>query len=414
MAYEDEMQEDPTQLSGIPEPGSPLMRAWEQTPGAMQIMGANAYRGQNTILGGPSNGIRGRLGIGSGKGPGAVRSLGPTHWGSLGSYDAVGGWDVRDAGDKKYTPFAQLGKAANWTGNKALRHAHKSHVALGEKLAGAAGSADELAKTPWARMKSAGMVTDDMVQGNNKANLMNGGWYSRVSAAQKLGRGGNVASGRKGKSVGRMLQKTDKALFDNIGMAAKDYKGMSRTSASHLIGGSQEGFLSRRAAGYMAGLRGGGMEGSVHSALTLAGRGSYIGGFEAAGSALAAGEGGGLLGGGIAKAAEKGMASKFIAASTLKTVGKAIPYVNVAMWAWTAYDFIKAGAAALKEVPGFIGDAATSFKGDMGRPMFGSGFKDNSVAATSRQRGVAAIQNSRLNARSVLGSEAAPLAAHFG
>jgi hypothetical protein len=46
--------------------------------------------------------------------------------------------------------------------------------------------------------------------------------------------------------------------------------------------------------------------------------------------------------------------------------------------------------------------------------MFGTGFKDNEVAATSRARGVMAIQNSRLNARSLLGSEASMMAAHFG
>ncbi len=41
-------------------------------------------------------------------------------------------------------------------------------------------------------------------------------------------------------------------------------------------------------------------------------------------------------------------------------------------------------------------------------------YKDNAVAATSRQRGVMAIQSSRLNARSVLGNEAAAMSRHFG
>jgi hypothetical protein len=46
--------------------------------------------------------------------------------------------------------------------------------------------------------------------------------------------------------------------------------------------------------------------------------------------------------------------------------------------------------------------------------MFGMGYNDTEAAATSRARGVMAIQNSRLNARSMLGSEAGMMAAHFG
>ena len=59
-------------------------------------------------------------------------------------------------------------------------------------------------------------------------------------------------------------------------------------------------------------------------------------------------------------------------------------------------------------------DALKSMQGSMNKPLFGAGFKDNEVAATSRSRGVMAIQNSRLNARSSLGSEGAMMAAHFG
>jgi hypothetical protein len=53
-------------------------------------------------------------------------------------------------------------------------------------------------------------------------------------------------------------------------------------------------------------------------------------------------------------------------------------------------------------------------QGTMNNDVFGNGYKDNEVAATSRARGVMAIQNSRLNARSLLGSEGAMMHAHFG
>lgn len=59
-------------------------------------------------------------------------------------------------------------------------------------------------------------------------------------------------------------------------------------------------------------------------------------------------------------------------------------------------------------------EAGQSIVGSIDKPLMGMGYKDNSVAATSRQRGVMAIQNSQLNARSILGSEAAGLHAHFG
>jgi len=60
-------------------------------------------------------------------------------------------------------------------------------------------------------------------------------------------------------------------------------------------------------------------------------------------------------------------------------------------------------------------DALKSAEGDLSKPgPFGMGYTDNSVAATSRQRGVMAIANSRMNARSALGQEAAYLHASFG
>ncbi|MEY4332043.1 MAG: hypothetical protein RLZZ196_781 [Bacteroidota bacterium] len=59
-------------------------------------------------------------------------------------------------------------------------------------------------------------------------------------------------------------------------------------------------------------------------------------------------------------------------------------------------------------------EALKSMQGSLNKPLFGAGFKDNEVAATSRARGVMAIQNSRLNARSLLGSEGSMMAAHFG
>lgn len=83
---------------------------------------------------------------------------------------------------------------------------------------------------------------------------------------------------------------------------------------------------------------------------------------------------------------------------------------NVAL----VYDLGKLAGKGVMAGGNFAKDAVKSMQGSMNKPLFGMGFRDNEVAATSRARGVAAIQNSRLNARSMLGSEAGMMAAHFG
>lgn len=59
-------------------------------------------------------------------------------------------------------------------------------------------------------------------------------------------------------------------------------------------------------------------------------------------------------------------------------------------------------------------DAMHSYMGTAAKPVMGMGFRDTEATATMRQRGVMAIQNSRLNARSMLGNEAGMAYSHFG
>lgn len=96
-----------------------------------------------------------------------------------------------------------------------------------------------------------------------------------------------------------------------------------------------------------------------------------------------------------------------------------VPIVNFGMAAWLAYDVAKLGVtlakeAIIKPIANFARDGYRSYKGNIEKSPMGMGFEDNTVAATSRQRGVMAISNSRLNARSALGNEAAAMSAHFG
>lgn len=92
----------------------------------------------------------------------------------------------------------------------------------------------------------------------------------------------------------------------------------------------------------------------------------------------------------------------------------AIPGLNVVAAAMMAYDLGQMAGEVVKSGINLAKDANKSLKGSIAKPLFGMGYKDTEAAATSRARGVMAIQNSQLNARSALGHEASMMAAHFG
>lgn len=95
-------------------------------------------------------------------------------------------------------------------------------------------------------------------------------------------------------------------------------------------------------------------------------------------------------------------------------LGLALPGLQVVAAASLLYDLGRMGGEVIKSGINLARDASISLQGSINKPMFGMGYRDTELAATSRARGVMAIQNSRLNARSALGSEAAMMAAHFG
>lgn len=114
------------------------------------------------------------------------------------------------------------------------------------------------------------------------------------------------------------------------------------------------------------------------------------------------------------KAGDKATAAK-MGGQYLSTYGKAAGKAFSAYgYATLAYDVGKGIGNMMMGGVNFAKDAMKSMQGTINKPVFGAGFKDNEVAASSRARGVMAIQNSRLNARSMLGSEGGMMAAHFG
>jgi len=108
------------------------------------------------------------------------------------------------------------------------------------------------------------------------------------------------------------------------------------------------------------------------------------------------------------------VATKFAAMGATRAIGGLMTPINFLAMGQLVYDIGKGFGKIASRGVNFAKDAMKSMQGSINKPMFGTGFKDNEVAATSRSRGVMAIQNSRLNARSLLGSEAAMMAAHFG
>lgn len=118
---------------------------------------------------------------------------------------------------------------------------------------------------------------------------------------------------------------------------------------------------------------------------------------------------GGILRG-ISGIAAKGGAK----ALAMRGAALAIPGLQVVAAASLAYDLAKMGGELVKSGINFTRDANKSLQGSIAKPTFGMGYRDTEAAATSRARGVQAIQNSRLNARSMLGTEGAMMAAHYG
>jgi len=109
-----------------------------------------------------------------------------------------------------------------------------------------------------------------------------------------------------------------------------------------------------------------------------------------------------------------GQASKFGGILGQRAFFAALPVVNTIATVSLLYDLGRMAGTAIKGAVNLAKDAGKSLQGTIAKPLFGMGYKDTEAAATSRARGVMAIQNSQLNARSALGSEASMLAAHFG
>ena len=363
-------------------------------PSATVLMGWNTGRGANTILrGGFADRELGRM----------QNHLRPAAWRRLshvGNLDSTG----------IYSPMDFLSRSGDWTARKLM----------------AGGWGFKGAKATAARdyMTAEGLVPQA------KGQYFSSGVLSRMGAASRISRG----------KFDHDIVRTSLMSLDPE-MAKAIPRGISQMSSgamTHAVLGSTRGSVSQVAAGYMGGALAGPVpEWQAKSMLAGPAKATYLKYAGKATEHLAAG--GARIGtSGVLEVGSKELAArtgkaigqkvgvmglrhvaaegglKTAGALGLRAAGLAIPGVNVLMTAWMVYDLTKMAIAAAPKVGAFAKDAIISAKGSIDKPVMGMGYKDTAVAATSRSRGVMAISNSRLNARSVLGSEASQMFAHFG
>lgn len=383
-----------------------LLSALSKSPSAPTMVGWNAFRGGNTILRGGWS--RNELN----KGKLLRNQFAPRSFGRLSSIYGVDNsnapqighrFGLRKGTRRPYSPFNILGEDEGLVNfNRPMNWLMKRRNPEAESQ----------------RFFSKGLM-------------------SRQNAAQR------IAGGRTTYEASDVIGNISK-LDPSLGAwAAPNAAVLDNAGLSHMVGASMEGTISQRVSGYMMGARIGGPDVAARSILEGAGKSAYLegadravgglakGGLERVGKKLVfhAGEEGvekfGMaaaragISEGASFAAEAGSSAVLggletagvVAAGTL---GMFTGVTELALAAKAVYDVSKMVTGAATSLAKDAKDAVVSFKGDIGKPIMGMGYKDNSVAATSRARGVMSIQNSRLNARSVLGSEASAVFAHFG
>lgn len=365
-------------------------------PGLSTSMAWNARRGGNTLLGGGrSRTSRGAIG----------NHLTPRSFSRLSSIHNVDPYSGGTFSGKSYSPMNFAGVRGNdWVAKPILSRTLRA--AEGARISGNA----SLGARVHRNLGRYGVINRDInaqLRAGGSPDIFSGGTLARMNAgaraASKLGTNVNYAA-----NALYNASQLDPAMAKIIGTVPDATHGNIYSA----IAGSGKGTVTQLMAGYMGEVRYGLTE-SFTSAARAGGKDALARGAAVGARHLEAV--GGRQVGNIALARMAGGGSRAamgVMAGRAAMVGsKAIPVVGQVMM---AYDLTKMTMAAMGGIATTAKDASRSFKGQIDKPIMGMGYRDTTVAATSRARGVMAIQNSRLNARSVLGSEGSMLAAHFG
>lgn len=387
--------------------GAPTNMPWyldmaETMPTIGESLGFSMHRGSNTIIGGGWRDRRGRINTSrrrnfrstafrEGIAQNMPRPRNAMRYGSASVFHHRGAAGF--GAGANYTPFNMSG-ATNVVG-RALAGTGKNNWAtrqIGRLNRGEPG-------------RHAWMLKQD-------GQLASRGFMSRVTAAGKVGM---MSEARFQNSLPTMTQ-----FLDDAGSLRAGSGPLSRTTVRQGLMMSGGGTLTGFAGGFA-----GRTQGAIDPALKMTAankRGARVAGQWMtkdfglkAGEKMTVGAARSGIKAGVGMAVKSKLLTKGAAlmVGSLAT-GPAAPFVAIAGTLLT----IAAVAEMAVKLPGYAAQTATdaykSFQGGMRVGIMEQGFRDTEATMTSRSRGVSAIQNSRLNARSILGSESSAMAAHFG
>lgn len=406
-------------LSQDPEAVAPSFM--EMYPRAKASAGLKSLRGTNTILSGGS-GVGQRWTTGSKLNPNGswwgttregwaqARYTKPRNWRRFGTQDYFHhkGAMVQPGGKGAvYNPF-YAAAGVNWVGRSIMGEGNSKRHLLGKTVA--------------QKLQDKGVLSPG-------SEVISKGFVSRVSAAGRTMNMSDAAFARHASSLNTFL--TGAGYSDSAAAAAlKGGQGATAgallTSGGGSISGRVGGFLSGGTGAHQIGL---GKSGKVRTLastheLFSAQRGQAVARdmFEKIGLDSGKKYTARQMASAGLKAAKgaTGAATKLsVAAKGVRLVGArvgmlAIPGVQVVGAALMAKDLAKLATWSVGKVAEVGADTMRAFQGDLKTGILQQSFKDTEATMTSRARGVQAIQNSRLNSRSILGNEAGSMHAHFG
>lgn len=408
----------------------------ESYPGAPTMMAVAAGRGRNTMLTGAAPSRRGR---GAGRRMTAPwkQTTHPSQWGSV-RQGIANNNILRPRMWSRYASsdfFHDSGPSVNLNTGKTRYSPHGASLAMNAIGRGVTGTANSsianrtvgvAGKAVSGFLDKRGMMPgagEDFFSRGAVARYAAGSKVSGMSASQFASQ---VTNAKKFSAMGNFLGAAgygDDALKGILG-------NQKATSQAYMMSGA--GTISGRMGGYMAGMEGR----ATGDVLSGAGRSAKLGygharadigwinkaagrtvldptsrvtARRAASAGMEALKGARVAGKGAGNIALR--SARLMGGVALRAGSRALPVVG---WGLLAYDVAKLTAKSV----GFAGKQATaaikSYEGGSRKGVFGNSFQDTEASMTSRSRGVMAISNSRLNARSVLGSEAGQMAGYYG
>lgn len=415
---------DPEELQAqyMREEAGPLMHTLDNIPGETAFVGAMIGRATNTITGGgwapntptPFNTqkITGFIGEGArqrfGSIRGNVRYANQEIFHGTGAQQKIGRGGASTA-SRAYSPF-QASAIANSAGRMISGDAH-NFSGTSQRIAGSRfGQAAQ--RKGW--VQAGGEVTSR-------------GFISRVAAGARTANMSESAFARNAGNIEDFLRESRKAdaaddFFARRAVRGNQWTAGSRTTAGQSLMVSGPGSITGRWGGYMAGTLRGATGTEMNASVKHFGN---VGAQDAFGRARADVAKLGLqnrANWGVGSAARGAVQSK--SAGGLKAGAKVIGSRGMMTAArlagpigagLMAYDVAKLTTRALgtaaRDATNFAGEANPD-PGMRGRMLEGE-FQDNRASLSNRQRALQSIQNSRLNSRSVLGSEAGMVQSHF-